>query len=73
MAKYEEMCKWLEGEGFEDDILDVFRSNRIDSKIFLELNKDDFEDLGVTALGDKKRLNLLKKKIICAEVSDIPK
>ena len=33
----------------------------------MEMDKDDFNELGVVALGDKKRLMILKDKI-CTEV-----
>lgn len=62
-AKYDEMGAWLKKEGFEQDVIDIFIDNRIDTSIFLELDQRDYEDLGVRALGDKKRLLLLKKRI----------
>ena len=63
MTKYEEMCRILRDQQFEDDVVEVFRANRIDTTIFLELDKEDFAELGVTTLGDKKKLILLKDKL----------
>lgn len=64
MAKYEEMCGLLKEGEFEDDVIEVFRKNRIDTSIFIELDNDELDSLGVVALGDKKRLKRLKEKII---------
>ena len=34
MAKYKEMSDHLKGTGFEDDVIEVFRRNRIDTEEF---------------------------------------
>ena len=56
MAKYERVCDLLNEEGFDKDVLEVFRKNRIDVSAFVKWDKEDFEQLGIVALGDKKRL-----------------
>ena len=67
MSKYQEVTDMLIKEGFEDDVVAIFEKNRIDKVVFMEMDKDDFNELGVMALGDKKRLMILKDKI-CTEV-----
>ena len=69
MAKYEEICDLLREEDFEEDVIDVFRKNRIDSSTFLELTREDFLELGVTALGDRKKLLKMKDKMLCCVIS----
>lgn len=64
MAKFEEMAEWLRKEGLGEDVVTIFLDNKIDTTIFLELDNSDFGELGVLALGDKKRLALLKQKIL---------
>ena len=64
MAKYEEVCCILRDGGFEEDVVDVFKRNRIDIEVFQVLEKEDFRELGITTFGDMKRLLMLKKNII---------
>lgn len=68
-SKYEEMSSILRRASFEEDVIDIFFKNRIDKLIFHELSRDDFRQLGVVALGDFKRLQLLKEEILDSEVS----
>lgn len=63
MAKYEEMCRHLRREGFEEGVIDIFRQNKIDTVVFLKLNRADFQELGVTAIGDRRRLQIVKEKV----------
>ena len=39
----------------------VFQKNKIDVTIFLQLVRADFQDLGIDALRDRKRLENLQK------------
>ncbi len=64
-----EICDLLREEDFEEDVIDVFRKNRIDSSTFLELTREDFLELGVTALGDRKKLLKMKDKMLCCVIS----
>ena len=57
MAKYEEICSKLRDAGFEEDVIDIFKRNRIDVPVFLEIQ------LKVNALGDRKRLISLQREI----------
>ena len=63
MAKYEEICSKLRDAGFEEDVIDIFKRNRIDVPVFLELDSEEFIQLNVDALGDRKRLISLQREI----------
>ena len=43
--------------------MDVFRENKVDLDVFIQLDKDDIRELGVTALGDRKKLQQLIVKL----------
>ena len=45
---------------FEDDIVEVFKANK---PFFLKLDREDIKKLGMTAVGDRRRLETLKEKI----------
>ena len=64
MDAYKEMGAILKKEGFDDDIIETFQKNKVDVETFVDLDKDDLKkDLEITALGDRKRLLQLQKKI----------
>ena len=50
------MCEMLVKAGFDDSVVEVFRSNKIDRVVLLELDRDDMSELGIVALGDRKKL-----------------
>lgn len=50
-----DVSKWLEEIGF-DEYADIFAEHKIDFDILNELSEQDLTILGVTALGDRKRL-----------------
>ena len=57
--EYDEICSMLKKAGFEADVIQIFRENRIDKDTFLDLNEDLLE-LNITALGDRKRIQKMK-------------
>ena len=63
MDAYQKMGAILKNEGFQDDIVETFQNNEIDVDVFVDLNRDDFKDLGITAVGVKKKLLRLIEKI----------
>ena len=63
MDAYQKMGAILKSEGFQDDIVETFKNNEIDVDVFVDLNRDDFKDLGITAVGVKKKLLRLIEKI----------
>ena len=56
-----EVCTLLKTNGFDDDVVEVFRANKIDGSTLKELNSEDLKELGIIALGDRKRLERVKK------------
>lgn len=54
----EQVCCFLERSGFRDPrLLDRFRENKITGLTLLHLNESDLESLGISALGDRKKLH----------------
>ncbi len=51
------MEELLTKHGLSKDIIDIFHDNRINVDQLQELTSDDLKELGVIALGDRKRLN----------------
>lgn len=56
----EELCDTLKTNHFDADVVEVFRTNKIDGITFLELNSSDLKELGIIALGDRKKTERLK-------------
>ena len=48
------MDEWLRANGF-DAFVEVFRQNRIDLEVLADLGESDLKELGMGALGDRKR------------------
>lgn len=59
----EEVCSILLAAGFDEATVEIFRVNKIDRTILLDLDKDDVKELGVTALGDRKKLLAIISKL----------
>ena len=47
--------EWLRGLGL-DQYEEKFRDNKIDADVLLRLTADDLKDIGVSAVGDRRRL-----------------
>ena len=58
MAEYE-VCQLLRQRGFDDLVVEIFEKNKIDMDVIKDLNADDMKELGIVALGDRKRLQQL--------------
>lgn len=54
------VCSLLQTNGFDDEVVEIFRTNKIDGSTLLELNSDDLKELGIVALGDRKKLAKVK-------------
>ena len=59
MDSVERVCDILETNGFDSEVVEAFRGNKVDWDVFTQLDKDDIKELGVTALGDRKKLQQL--------------
>ena len=51
----DDVCNWLASVGLEA-VSPGFRANRIDGEGLLSLTTDDYKEVGVTTLGDRKKL-----------------
>ena len=52
----QEVCSFIEEKGFEKDVIELFRKNRIRGPALSLLSEEDLKELGVAALGDRKIL-----------------
>ena len=57
-----EVCQFLEKKGFETDIIELFRTNKIRGEVLPLLKDVDYKEIGVAALGDRKMLLELFQK-----------
>ena len=55
-----EICELLRDNGFDEEVTESMRVNKIDGSTLLDLNSQDLKELGIIALGDRKRLEKLK-------------
>ena len=55
-----ELCSLLKEKGLDNDVVEVFRSNKIDGAVFLDLNREDLRELGIVALGDQKKIEKIR-------------
>ena len=63
MDSVERVCDLLVQNGFDYGVVDAFRKNKIDWDVFAQLDRDDIQELGVTALGNRKKLVQLIAKL----------
>lgn len=56
-----QVSELLVENGFDADVVQCMRSNKIDGITLLQLNSGDLKELGIVALGDRKRLERLCK------------
>ena len=61
----------LEKADFEQDVVEIFRKNRIDMESFLDLNNNDLLELQVFALGDRKIIIKLKESVSMMNDGDV--
>ena len=57
----EEVCDFLVRHEFEKEVVGVFRQNKISGNLLGLLSEPDMKELGLNALGDRKRLQILIK------------
>ena len=56
-------CKYLEQNGFNDDIIGRFRNQRISARVFPDLTEEDLREMGLT-IGERKLILQLQGKNI---------
>ena len=55
----EEVSSLLSNAGFDTEIVQIFVSNKIDRSVLATLTTEDMKELGIVALGDRKKLQFL--------------
>ena len=60
----EQVCDFLVNNRFDEEVVGIFRVNKICGSVLWSLNESDMKELGLTALGDRRRLQCLVKKNI---------
>ena len=50
-----DIAKWLEGQGL-GEYAEAFAKNKIDGDVLPSLTGDDLKEMGVAAVGDRRRL-----------------
>ena len=50
-----DIAKWLEGQGL-GEYVEAFANNKIDRDVLPSLTGDDLKEMGVAAVGDRRRL-----------------
>ena len=51
-----EVCEFIAEKGFEEDVIELFRVNRIRGPVLSLLTDAELKELGVAAMGDRKLL-----------------
>lgn len=54
-----QICEVLRDNGFDEEVAESMRINKIDGAMLLDLSSQDLKELGIVALGDRKRLEKL--------------
>lgn len=54
-----QICEVLRNNGFDEEVAESMRINKIDGAMLLDLSSQDLKELGIVALGDRKRLEKL--------------
>lgn len=58
---YEKLASRMREANFEQDVIETFKKERIDTEVFLQMTKQDFVELGICTVGDRRRLLMLKE------------
>ena len=57
-----DVSDFLTTNSFDEEVVKVFRSNKINGKVLSLLTEEDFKELGLAALGDRRLLSHLHKE-----------
>ena len=57
------VCEMLMAKQFEEVVVEIFRKNRIDGTALLLLSDSDLKELGIVALGDRKKIQKLIEEL----------
>ena len=57
-----DVSDFLTTNSFDEEVVKVFRSNKINGKVLSLLTEEDLKELGLAALGDRRLLSHLLKE-----------
>ena len=57
-----DVSDFLTTNSFDEEVVEVFRCNKISGKVLSLLTEEDFKELGLKALGDRRLLSHLLKQ-----------
>ena len=65
-----EVSEFLVVNGFDEEAVKLFRRNKIRGKVLKLLTDRDLQEMGLTAIGDRRLLNhLLQQVCICLDLA----
>ena len=65
----ERVCDFLTNNHFDEEVVGIFKTNKICGSVLSSLNEADLKELGLTALGDRRRLQSLIKRELQNDIS----
>ena len=58
-----DVCGFLIENGFDEEVVELFRCNKIRGKVLKLLTEGDMKEMGLTAIGDRRLLNHLLQQV----------
>ena len=58
-----EVSEFLVANDFDDEVVELFRRNKIRGKVLKLLTDRDLQEMGLTAIGDRRLLNYLLQQV----------
>ena len=58
-----EVSEFLVANGFDEEEVELFRRNKIRGKVLKLLTDRDLQEMGLTAIGDRRLLNHLLQQV----------
>ena len=58
-----EVSEFLVANGFDEEAVELFRRNKIRGKVLKLLTDRDLQEMGLTAIGDRRLLNHLLQQV----------
>ena len=55
----EEVSDFLQENSFDDEVVEIFRRNKVSGRVLRLLSCEDMQQLGIAAFGDRKYLSYL--------------
>ena len=63
-----EVSEFLAANDFEDEVIELFRRNKIRGKVLKLLTDNDLQEMGLTAIGDRRLLSHLLQQVATIHV-----